>query len=43
MLAFTYCLRKGWIIDEVNDLGYRTAQLPLNIHHASKTIFEDGN
>jgi hypothetical protein len=23
MLAFTYCLRKGWFIEDVSDEGYR--------------------
>jgi hypothetical protein len=43
MLAFTYCLRKGWFIEDVSDEGYRLEQLALNIHHGSKEIFEDNN
>ena len=43
MFAFQYCMRSGWFIDDVNEQGYRQTQLELNIHHASKEIFEDGN
>ena len=43
MLFIAYCLRKGWSIKDVSTQSYRQDQLPLDVHHDDKAIFEEKN
>jgi hypothetical protein len=43
MISVGYCLHKGWKVKEIGMRTYRDYQLPMNIHHEDKDLFERNN
>ena len=43
MASIGFCLHKGWNVNEINMKTYRDFQLPMNMHHEDKDLFERNN
>ena len=43
MWMVSYCMRKGWTIQEMEHDNYREIQLSVNIHHENEKLFIENN